>query len=127
MGKFIVRATIVITALYLAMSYLIAQFAYVDILYSWYSILFELCVVVYSFSEGKYHCKYIKYTALSILVADVITRLDNSLDFLSVDMHNIIPIGIISAGVTAGVILSIKHYINVLKIKSARLNGIVRD
>lgn len=127
MGKFIVRATIVITALYLAMSYLIAQFAYVDILYSWYSILFELCVVVYSFSEGKYHCKCIKYTALSILVADVITRLDNSLDFLSVDMHNIIPIGIISAGVTVGVILSIKHYIHVLKIKSARLNGIVRD
>lgn len=127
MGKFIVRATIVITALYLAMSYLIAQFAYVDILYSWYSILFELCVVVYSFSEGKYHCKYIKYTALAILVADVITRLDNSLDFLSVDMHNIIPIGIISTGVTVGVILSIKHYIYVLKIKSARLNGIVRD
>ena len=127
MGKFIVRATIVITALYLVMSYLIAQFAYVDILYSWYSILFELCLVVYSFSEGKYHCKYIKYTALAILVADVITRLDNSLDFLSVDMHNIIPIGIISVGVAVGVFLSIKHYIRVLKIKSAKLNGIVRD
>lgn len=120
MGKFLVRITIVFTALYLVLSYVIAQFIGVDILMPYYNVLFELCVVIYAFSEGKYHCKYIKYTALAILLADILTYVDNYYDFLTVEAHNLIPVFIIAAGILTGVILAIKHYIDVRKIKKRR-------
>ena len=120
MGKFLVRITIVFTALYLVLSYVIAQFIGVDILVPYYNVLFELCVVIYAFSEGKYHCKYIKYTALAILFADILTYVDNCYDFLTVEAHNLIPVFIITAGILTGVILAIKHYIYVRKIKKQR-------
>ena len=120
MGKFLVRITIVFTALYLVLSYVIAQFIGIDILAPYYNVLFELCVVIYAFSEGKYHCKYIKYTALAILFADILTYVDNHYDFLTVEAHNLIPVFIIASGILTGVVLAIKHYINVRKIKKQR-------
>jgi hypothetical protein len=120
MGRFLVRITIVFVALYLVLSYIIAQFGGVDILAPYYNLLFELCVVIYAFSEGKYHCKYIKYTALSILFADILTYADNYYDFLTVEAHNLIPVFIIAIGILTGVTLAIRHYINVRKIKKQR-------
>lgn len=73
MGKFVVRVSIVLTAIYFVVSLLFAQLLGVDILMPYYIPLFELCVVIYAFSEGKYHCRYIKYTALSLLLADTLT------------------------------------------------------
>lgn len=120
MGRFLVRITIVFVALYLVLSYAIAQFIGIDILTPYYNVLFELCVVIYAFSEGKYHCKYIKYTALAILFADILTYADNYYDFLTVEAHNLIPVLMITAGILTGVVLAIKHYINVRKIKKQR-------
>jgi hypothetical protein len=120
MGKFLVRITIVFVALYLVLSYAIAQFIGIDILTPYYNVLFELCVVIYAFSEGKYHCKYIKYTALAILFADILTYADNYYDFLTVEAHNLIPVFIIASGILTGVVLAIKHYIDVRKIKKQR-------
>lgn len=120
MGRFLVRITIVLVALYLVLSYVIAQFIGIDILTPYYNVLFELCVVIYAFSEGKYHCKYIKYTALAILFADILTYADNYYDFLTVGAHNLIPVFIIASGILTGVTLAIKHYINVRKIKKQR-------
>lgn len=120
MGKALVRLTIICTALYFVLSYLFAQFMCVDILLPCYNIPFELCVVVYAFSEGKYHCKYIKYTALSILVSDVITQLDNSFDFLSVELHNMIPLFLIILGVIVGCTLAIRHFILVRKLNKRK-------
>jgi hypothetical protein len=91
-----------------------------DILLPCYNIPFELCVVAYAFSEGKYHCKYIKYTALAILVSDVITQLDNSFDFISVELHNIIPLFLIILGVAIGCILAIRHFILVRKLNKLK-------
>lgn len=125
MGKFLVRATIVFTAIYLVLSYIIAQFYALDILRPYYNILFELCVVLYTFSEGKYHCKYIKFTALSILMSDILTYADNSLDFLSVSAHNLIPLGLNTCGIMIGVIMAIKHYRRVRSIKKQRYAGII--
>lgn len=59
MGKVLVRITVVMVSLYLALCYLIAQLYGEDILDDWYSVLFEMIVVVYCFSEGKYHCRYL--------------------------------------------------------------------
>lgn len=120
MGRFLVRVTIVFVALYLVLSYIIAQFVGIDILTPYYNVLFELCVVIYAFSEGKYHCKYIKYTALAILFADILTYADNYYNFLTVEAHNLIPVFMIAAGILTGVTLAIRHYINVRKIKRQR-------
>lgn len=89
----------------------------IDILKDGYSLLFELCVVVYAFSEGQYHCRYIKYTALAILLSDTITHLDNTYDFLSVSEHNIIPIVILFVGMAMGVIKALYHFYKVSKYK----------
>lgn len=118
MGKFVVRITVVLTAIYLILSYLVAQTICIDVLRPYYNILFELCVVIYTFSEGKYHCKYIKYTALAILLADVLTYMDNSINFLTVEAHNLIPIFLIASSILLGVTLAIKHYIKVRKLKT---------
>mgnify|MGYP003288146527 CR=1 FL=1 len=117
MGKLLVRLTVTFTAIYFVLSYIFAQFFYVDILTPLYNIPFELCVVVYSFSEGKYHCKYIKYTALAILVSDVVTQTDNMYNYLTIDAHNYIPLILIILSVFVSCIMAIKHFIKVIKIK----------
>lgn len=117
MGKFVVRVSILLTAIYFVVSLLFAQLLGVDILMPYYIPLFELCVVIYAFSEGKYHCRYIKYTALSLLLADTLTQLDNAFDFLTIEAHNLIPVAMITIGIFVGVFLAIKHYIRVLKLK----------
>lgn len=122
MGRFIVRCSLVIAALYMTLALIVAQFWGVDILTTYYYLLFELCAVIYCFSEGKYHCKYIKYTALALLLSDLITQLDCTFDFLSVDAHNYIPIAIMFAGISTGVALAIIHFIRVSKLKKLR-NG----
>lgn len=121
MGKFIVRMSIVLTAIYFVVSSLFAQLLGVDILMPYYIPLFELCVVIYAFSEGKYHCKYIKYTALALLLSDTLTQLDNAFNFLTIEAHNLIPVTMIVIGISIGVFLAIKHYIQVIKLKK-RLN-----
>ena len=77
---------------------------------------------MYAFSEGKYHCKYIKYTALAVLLSDALTQLDNAFDFLTIQMHNLIPVAMITVGIFMGVFLAVKHYIRVLKLKRT-ING----
>lgn len=117
MGKFLVRVTIVTVTIYQIIAYLIAEFAGVDITTNTYTLLFELCVVVYTFSEGKYHCKYMKYTALSILLADTLTRLDYMFDFMSVTAHNLIPIGILAVGIGTSITKAFIHFYRVIKLK----------
>ena len=120
MGKIVVRLSIIFTALYLTLSYLFAQFLGIDILRPYYNLLFELCVVIYTFSEGKYHCKYMKYTALSIMAADALTLIDNAIDFMSVNAHNVIPIAIISGGVIISSTLAMVHFHKVRKLNKER-------
>mgnify|MGYP006360515839 CR=1 FL=1 len=117
MGKFLVRMTIVTVTIYQIIAYLIAEFTGIDITTNAYTLLFELCVVVYTFSEGKYHCKYMKYTALSILLADTLTRLDYMFDFMSVTAHNLIPIAILAIGIGTSITKAFIHFYRVIKLK----------
>ena len=123
MGKFIVRITIIITSIFMIISYLSAQLFGIDILSDWYIVMFELCVTIYCYSDGKYHCKYIKHLSLAILSSDVITQLDNCFDFLSVFTHNIIPIMIFSVCVIITLIKAIRHFIKVRRIINGRRNS----
>lgn len=117
MGKFLVRITVIIVSIYFVLAYLIAQFLGIDILREWYIIPFELIVVVYSFSEGKYHCKFLKSTMLSIFLCDLLTRLDNTFDILSVTSHNLIPVFLLTLGIGTSVTLAIRHFYKVIKLK----------
>lgn len=120
MGRFIVRATIAFTSIYFLLAFYVAQFCGIDILNDYHTILFELCVVIYCYSEGKYHCKYMKYTALSILFSDTLSRLNNTFSFLSVDAHNLVPIGILALGIATSITLAFRHFYKVNKIKRLR-------
>lgn len=118
MGKLLVRLAVIIVSIYFVITYLVAQFMFVDISSDWYATLFALIIVVYAHSEGKYHCKYLKFTADSIFVCDLLTRLDNSFNFLSVTAHNLIPIGILALGIGTSITLAIRHFYKVMKLQS---------
>ena len=120
MGKFLVRITVIIVATFFVAQYVLAQLFGINIASNIYIPLFELCVVVYTFSEGKYHCKYMKYTALSILLADTLTRLDYIFDFMSVSAHNLIPIGILALGIGTSITKAIMHFVRVMKLKNKK-------
>lgn len=118
MGKLLVRLAVIIVSIYFVITYLVAQFMFVDISSDWYATLFALIIVVYAHSEGKYHCKYLKFTADSIFACDLLTRLDNSFNFLSVTAHNLIPIGILALGIGTSITLAIRHFYKVMKLQS---------
>ena len=117
MGKFLVRITTILVAIYFFICYVVAQLWGIDLLDYCYTLLFELIVVVYSFSEGKYHCRFLKYTICSIFIADLISHLDYFFNIFSVTVHNIIPITIIILGVSISGYKSIIHFIKVRKLK----------
>lgn len=120
MGKFLVIVTLILTSIYFLVAFYVAQFLGIDILNSCYTIMFELCVVVYCHSEGKYHCRFIKYLATSILVTDSISFLDNSLNFLSVSEHNAVGFCCIATGMGMTLYEAINHFYNVSKLKQKR-------
>lgn len=121
MGKFFVRITIIIVAIYMILGYAIAQWCGTNIHENWYISLFELIVVVYCYSEGKYHCKYIKWLALALLLSDTLTRLDYSFNFLSSDAANLIPISIFAMSICIMIYQAIRHFYKVSRLK--RLNN----
>lgn len=120
MGKFVVRITIVLVSIYFLISFIVAQRYRIDILDDYHTLLFELCVVVYCFSEGNYHCKFLKSTTLAILLSDTISRLDNSFNFLSVDAHNYIPIYILALGIGTSITLALRHFYKVNQLRNKR-------
>lgn len=120
MGKLFIRLTIVFVSIYFLFAFSISQFYGVDILTSTYTLLFEICVVIYCYSEGKYHCRYIKHTALAILLSDTLTRLDYLFNFLSVEAHNLIPIAILFIGISVSIFKAIRHFYQVTKRRNKR-------
>lgn len=118
MGKFLVRITTIIVSIYLLLCCYFAQFHGIDLLDDWYSVVFEFIVVVYAYSEGKYHCKYLKHLTLAIFLSDTLARLDNAFDFLTVSQHNLIPIGILSIGILVSTCSAIRHFYKVKRIKN---------
>lgn len=122
MGKFIVRATLVFVSVYFILSNIVAQIFGLDIIHNSYVLLFELCVVIYAYSEGTYHCKYIKHTALAILLSDTLTRLDNTFNFLSISAHNIIPTIILALSVIIPLTNALYHFYKINHIRHKHEN-----
>lgn len=119
MDKVITRFSIVIVAMYFIVSYIFAQMG-IDVLTFPYVLLFELCVVTYTFCSGKFHCKYMRWTALSILIVDILNYADYYFNFIPVSVYNIIPIAILALGITTSITLAFRHFYKVNKIKRLR-------
>jgi hypothetical protein len=116
MGKLLVRLTVIIVAIYFVISFIVAHLLRIDIIGNWYTTLFALIIAVYAHSEGKYHCKYLKYTATAIFICDFLTRLDNTFNFLAAKSDNLIPVAILALGIGTSSFLAIKHFCNVIKL-----------
>lgn len=116
MDRVITRLSIVLITIYFIVSYVLAQFG-IDILTNSYVLLFELCVVSYTFCSGKFHCKYMRWTALSILIVDLLNHSDYYFNYIPVSIFNILPIGILALGIGTSITLAIRHFYKVAKLR----------
>ena len=117
MDKLFVRLFVVFTALYLIHTYIMAWLG-VECFSDAYIVMAELAICVVMSSQGKYHCKYMKFTAYGLTASDSVTRIDNALDILSVDASIILPLSLVMSSVTISFVLALRHYYRVLKLKS---------
>ena len=117
MDKLFVRLFVVFTALYLIHTYIMAWFG-VECFSDAYIVIAELAICVVMSSQGKYHCKYMKFTAYGLTASDSVTRIDNSFDILGVEASIILPLSLIMCSVTISFVLALRHYYRVLKLKS---------
>lgn len=120
MDKLLTRITIVLVSIYFIVSYILAQFAGVDILRYSYTLLFEACVAAYTFSSGHFHCRFIRWTALSILLCDIVSHTDYYFDYIPICAFNFILMFILISGVTTSITLAIRHFTRVIKLRNER-------
>ena len=116
MDKLLVRLFVVFTALYLIHTYIMAWFG-VECFSDAYIVMAELSICVVMSSQGKYHCKYMKFTAYGLTASDSVTRIDNAFDILGVEASIILPLSLVMCSVTISFVLALRHYYRVLKIK----------
>lgn len=117
MDKLFVRLFVVFTALYLIHTYIMAWFG-VECFSDAYIVIAELAICVVMSSQGKYHCKYMKFTAYGLTASDSVTRIDNAFDILGVEASIILPLSLVMCSVTISFVLALRHYYRVLKLKS---------
>lgn len=119
MDRIIARIAVVLVTVYFLMSYIMAQMG-TDILTNAYVVLFEMCVVAYTFCSGKFHCIFMRWTALSLLLVDILNHTDYYFDYIPVSVYNILPIGIIALGIATSITLAIRHFIQVTRLRNGR-------
>ena len=117
MDKLFVRLFVVFTALYLIHTYIMAWFG-VECFSDAYIVMAELAICVVMSSHGKYHCKYMKFTAYGLTASDSVTRIDNAFEILGVEASIILPLSLVMCSVTISFVLALRHYYRVLKLKS---------
>ena len=116
MDKLLVRLFVVFTALYFLCTYTMAWYG-VECFSDSYIVMAELAICVVMSSQGKYHCKYMKFTAYGLTASDSVTRIDNAFDILGVEASIILPLSIVMCSVTISFVLALRHYYRVLKLK----------
>ena len=119
MDKLLVRLFVVFTTLYFLCTYIMAWYG-VECFSDAYIVMAELAICVVMSSHGKYHCKYMKFTAYGLTASDCITRIDNAFDILGVEASIILPLSLVMCSVTISFVLALRHYYRVLKLKSKK-------
>lgn len=113
--KILVRLTVIFTAIYFAVVYALAWYG-IEFFNDGYIILFELCICSFISVQGKYHCKYIKYTAWNLTLADTITRIDGEYDILPIEYAILIPVFFLFLSWFVPFTLALHHYYNARKL-----------
>ena len=116
MDKLLVRLFVVFTALYFLCTYIMAWYG-LECFSDEYIVMAELAICVVMSSHGKYHCKYMKFTAYGLTASDSVTRIDNAYDILSVDAAILLPFSLVMCSVTISFVLALRHYYRLLKLK----------
>lgn len=116
MDKLLVRLFVVFTTLYFLCTYMMAWYG-VECFSDAYIVMAELAICVVMSSQGKYHCKYMRFTAYGLTASDSVTRIDNAYDILSVDASIVFPLSLVMCSVTISFVLALRHYYRVLKLK----------
>ena len=117
MDKFIIRVSIIGVALYLVLCY-VAEFLWqVNLWRQSYYLLFEYCVCLCISKQGVYHCKYIKWTAYSILLSDTLVCVDTLHDIFPATFIVLVPPTLIIIGLSTTTVLAVRHYIKVKRLK----------
>ena len=117
MDKLLVRLFVVFTTLYFLCTYIMAWYG-VECFSDAYIVMAELAICVVMSSQGKYHCKYMRFTAYGLTASDSVTRIDNAFDILGVEASIIFPLSLVMCSVTISFVLALRHYYRVLKLKS---------
>lgn len=117
MDKLFVRLFVVFTTLYFLCNYIMAWYG-VECFNDVYIVMAELAICVVMSSQGKYHCKYMRFTAYGLTASDSVTRIDNAFDILCVEASIILPLSLVMCSVTISFVLALRHYYRVLKLKS---------
>lgn len=117
MDKLLVRLFVVFTTLYFLCTYIMAWYG-VECFCDTYIVIAELVICVVMSSQGKYHCKYMKFTAYGLTASDGVTRIDNAYDILSIESAIVLPLSLVMFSVAISFILALRHYYMVLKLKS---------
>ena len=116
MDKLLVRLFVVFTTLYFLCTYIMAWYG-VECFSDAYIVMAELAICVVMSSHGKYHCKYMKFTAYGLTASDSVTRIDNAFDILGVEASIILPLSLVMCSLTISFVLALRHYYRVLKLK----------
>lgn len=116
MSKFVVRITILVVALYTIVCHLFAVVWRTNLWSHSYTVLFEICVCIFISAEGKYFCKYMRWTAYAITFNDIVISLDEAFDFIPYHISIVLPFVIIACGLVTTITLSLIHYAKVKRI-----------
>ena len=117
MSKLALRLSILVISLYMITCYIVALASGINIWSHTYTVLLELCLCICISAQGKYHCKYIKWTLYGITLADALTSLDELFDFVPYNWLAFSPAIIITIGLLTTTALALRHYHRVRNLK----------
>lgn len=87
-----------------------------------YILLFEISLCIVMSNQGKYHCRYMKYTAYGLVSSDTFTRIDNEYDLVSYDIAVLLPISLVVLGVATTFLMSLRHFHKVKQLNAEKMN-----
>ena len=117
MSKLFIRLTVLFVAVYMVVCHIAAVVWQINLWSHTYTVLFEICVCLCITAQGKYHCKFIRWTAYAITLNDALLSADEMFDFIPYSLIIVLPIIIITIGLLTTTTLAIRHYHRVRKLK----------
>lgn len=117
MSKLFIRLTVLFVAIYMVICHIAAVVWQINLWSHTYTVLFEICVCLCITAQGKYHCKFMRWTAYAITLNDALLSADEMFDFIPYSLIIVLPIIIITLGLLTTTTLAIRHYNRVRKLK----------